>query len=378
MRGLILLVLMLSACSTLRKLEPVRDPQPVLSRGWSYVEPRKEAEELEAGVAPVSYSAPVLAGEKLLFGSDRFGLTALARKNGQVLWQKKFSEEVVAAPLVRESQVFVGTAAGELYQLDIDTGIPHWSVALSGPVHGTMLNAFDRLFVATADDALHAVDPATGKVLWSYRRPSLGGTSVRGGGNPAAIAGDIWIGFSDGALVSLDPQTGAVKSDRLYRDNLKFMDLDAKVVGWKEGLLVTTYDGKLRFVNRDGNQQWEFPAGGARTPVLVEGDIVYLAASDGIVYALAGNSGKELWRFALPRGVPTGTTFVNHQGRKALVVTGSEEKLFVLEAGTGKLLATGSLGQGSGSYAPVALEPNGNRFYVLSHFSRVHEYQIHL
>lgn len=376
-RYLPLALLFLAACSSW-KPKADRQIEPKLQRGWSYIEPGKESLSMDAGVAPVSYSGPVIAGEKLLVGSDRFGLMALSKKNGQVLWQKQIPDGVSVLPFVVESKVFVGTELGNVLQLGLENGANGWVANLGAPVHGSMTFSFDRLYVATADEAVHCLDPSTGKVLWSYRRPSFSGTSIRGGGNPSVVAGKIWIGFSDGALVSLDPQSGAMESERVFRDNLKFMDLDAKVIGWKEGLLVSTYDGRLRHLKRDGTLLWEFPAGSARAPLVTEGDKIFLPSSDGILYALAGNTGKEIWRYAFRRGVPTGISLIKRGAKSYLLVAGSEEKVFVIDAENGAVVAESSFGRGSGSYAPLAVDAASGSFFVLSSYSRVYQFFLNL
>jgi len=368
------LVLLLAGCASIPKPGPMRPVEPVLQRGWNYIEKEQELLDLETGQDPVSFSAPVIAGEKLLFGSDRFGVVALARKNGKQLWRRDLNGGVLSQPLVNEKSVFAGTDTGILYSLELSGGRELWKVDLGAPVHGTFLLAFQRLFVGTSDEGLHAIDPGTGKVIWTYRRPAFGGTSVRGGGNPAAINGKLWMGFSDGSLLAINPETGAVETERNFRDNLKFADIDAKVVGWREGMLVATYDGRLRFLRKDGSTNWEFPAGGARAPLLSDGDVLYFPSSDGAVYALSGNTGKEIWSAPLRRGIPTGMALLNRNGRKVLVLTVSEEKVLVLDALTGKLLGQSSLGRGSGSYGSIAADQESGRFYVMSHSSRVHEY----
>jgi len=371
------LALLLSSCSSVSwKPSADRKAEPVLKRGWSFVEDRKNFMSLDSGVTPVSYSGPVIAGEKLVFGSDRFGITVLGKRTGQRLWSKALQDGVSAVPFVMNSSVFVGTDAGQFLHLNLDTGAELWSVNLGAPVHGTMTHAFDRLYVGTADEAIHAVDPTTGRVLWTYRRPAFSGTSIKGGGNPSMIGGRIWIGFSDGALVSLDPQSGAVESERVLQDNLKFMDLDAKVIGWKDGLLVSTYDGKLRYLRRDGSLNWEFAAGSARAPLITEGEIIYLPSSDGSIYALS--AGKEVWRYPLKRGVPTGLALMKQRGKSVLVVAASEEKLMLLDALTGAPLSESSFGRGSGSYAPIAVDELSGTFYILSSYSRIYQFRLNL
>ncbi len=362
-------------CASMKKAAPIRKPEALLQRGWSFIEPEKELLGMEAGRDPVSFSAPVVAGEKLVFGSERFGLTVLSRRNGHQLWRRNLDGVITAQPLVTEAGIFAGTEAGSLYSFELG-GHEHWHISLGAPVRGAFLMAYQRLFVGTADEALHAVDPSTGKILWTYRRPAFGGTSVHGGGNPAAVNGKVWLGFSDGSLVALNPESGGVESEKQFRDNLKFSDIDARVVGWRDGMLVSTYDGKLRFLRRDGSTIWEFGVGGARAPILGDGDLLYFPSSDGAVYAISGNSGKSVWSYPLRRGVPTGLALITVKGRKLLLLTGSEEKVIVLDAASGQLLAQSSLGRGSGSYGPIAIDAESGAFYVLSHFSRVHEFRL--
>lgn len=374
----LLALLCLTSCSSLPKPGPARSVESLLQRGWNFVESEKEFLSLDAGQTPVSYSAPILAGEKIVFGSERFGIVALNKKTGQQLWRRDLDGAIFGAPAVSETNVFVGTETGSFYALGLSGGQQLWHVALSGPVLGAPLLAFQRLYVGTADEAVHCLDPASGKLIWTHRRPGFGGTSVRGGGNPAAVNGKVWMGFSDGSLLALNPETGAVESEKSFRDNLKFSDVDARVVGWREGMLVSTYDGHLRYLRKDGSSIWEFHSGGARAPILGDGDVVYFPSSDGAVYALSGNSGKELWSFPLRRGVPTGVALMTYKQHKLLLVAASEEKVFVLDAANGRLLAQASFGRGSGSYAPIAADAERGVFYVLSNFSRVHEFRLRL
>jgi hypothetical protein len=65
-------------------------------------------------------------------------------------------------------------------------------------------------------------------------------------------------------------------------------------------------------------------------------------------------------------------------GKRVLVVASSEDRVYALDAADGRLLGEQTLGHGSGSYAPVAVDESRGVFYVLSSFSRVHEFRLHL
>jgi outer membrane protein assembly factor BamB len=379
-KELVLAIAALAAagCAHVHGPGPVREKLPLIQQGWSFIEPDRDYFAMESGVDPTSYSAPVLSGERLVFGSERFGIVALNKKTGQQLWRRPLDGSLIAAPLVGDAVVYAGTETGSLYALDLAGGRERWHVTLSGPVHGSFLLAYQRLYVGTADEALHCLDPSTGKEIWTYRRPGFAGTSVRGGGNAAAVGGKVWIGFSDGSLVALNPDSGGVEAEKSFRDNLKFTDIDARVVGWRDGMLVSTYDGRLRYLRKDGSTIWEFGAGGGRSPVVGDGDVLYFPSSDGAVHALSGNTGKEIWSFPLRRGIPTGLAVMNRGGRKILLVAGSEEKVYALDAAGGQVLGQVSLGKGSGTYGPIATDPEAGSFYVLSQFSRVHEFLLRL
>jgi outer membrane protein assembly factor BamB len=376
MRFVLLLPLLVS-CSTLSwKPSPVGEKRAAWSRGWAYIESEKEFLGLESGVTPISYSGPVVSGEKLIVGSDRFGVMALSKSSGQSIWRQNISGGVSTLPLISDKSIFVGSDFGNLYRLHSESGKVSYEVSLGAPIHGSMILVLDRLFVATADEGVHSIDPSTGKILWTYRRPAFSGTSVRGGGNLNFIAGKIWTGFSDGALVALNPQTGALENERIFRDNLKFVDVDAKVVGWKDNLLVINYDGKLRLLRKDLTTLWEFDAGGARTPLVTEDDVIYISSSNGIIYAIQASSGKEIWQQPLRRGVPTGLALLKKEKGKYLAVASSEERAYLLNADSGKIVSDVLLGKGSGSYSPLVADPDTNSFYLLTSYSRIYQMRL--
>lgn len=377
MRKIVFLLPLLVSCSTLSwKPGPIGEKESPWRRGWTHIESDKEFFRMESGVNPVSYSGPVISGSQILFGSDRFGLTALAKASGKKLWSFPM-DGVSALPLVTETSIFVGSDIGELYRIAKDSGRKEFQVSLGAPIQGTLLFVRDRLFVSTADEAVHALDPKTGKILWVYRRPAFSGTSIRGGGNLAYISGKIWVGFSDGALVGLNPESGGLENERIFRDNLKFVDVDARVLGWKDQILVANYDGKLRMLRKDLSTVWEFEGGGSRTPLLV-GDTIYHASSNGIVYAIQASSGKEIWQFALRRGVPTGLAILEKNGKSFLAVAASEERAYLLDGGSGKLLDSVLLGRGSGSYSPLVSDVESQSFYLLSAYSRLYQIRLEL
>ena len=376
-RSIIFFTLFFSACSSISGLRPqaVRGEEPLLYRGWTFAENAQEQWRLETGVSPLSFSQPIVFEDLVYAPSSRFGLLALHKVTGKVIWHKHIPDGVSAQPIVQDGRLFLPADDAQLYALDAKSGRLLWTAALSAPGIGQPIFVEGRVVVSSSDDAVAAFDPATGKNLWTYKRPLLNSMSIKGGGNLSYAYGKIWVGMSDGSLLAIHPQDGAVTFEKQLRDNLKFADIDAKPLAWKEGFLLVTYDGKLRHIKKDGSVQWEFNAGGVHAPVLsgFDADLMFLASSDGAVYGVNSN-GKEVWQFVLPRGVPTSLAIIANSKQPLIAVAASEHKVYVLDALSGALKAQSSLGTASGSYA--GLVADGQNFYLVSNYSRVYQFTV--
>lgn len=383
MQRSVVFLLLLSACSSVERvvdrLEPVKEEKSVLTRGWAHVESEAEFGEMNAGQGQFTLGSPVIVDEKVIFGSDRFGITAVNKHTGQKVWQKTILDGLTGQILAHKGRLYVGGNDGQFRCLEAASGSEVWSQDLGLSVHGLPAMLPDRLIVTTMDDAVHALDPQTGKILWSYRRSVSSRTKILGGGNPVLWNGKVWVGFSDGSLLALDPQDGSVASEQSWKDNAKFSDVDARPVIWKDGLLVVTFDGKLRYLNGGGGSVvWEFPAGGARSPLVGAKNRIFLPSSDGAIYAIQGGTGKEEWRHILRRGVPTGVVMASVKGKDVLVVATSDEKIFAIDPDSGAALGSVAIGKGSGSSSALTADPETGAVFMVSHFSRLYQLKVAL
>lgn len=377
---LLFLGLSLAATGCAGKLGKNSGPEPeVLRRGWNFVEEESELLSQETGSPDINFTSGIISGGRFYYGSTRFGLMAMNKETGRVYWRKNFPGGVASNLVIFDKRIYVGSQDGFFHALSVDTGEEIWKSNLNFPALGTPAIAQGRILVGSIDRAVHALDLTTGKELWAFRRGSTGTTTIKGGGNPAYIAGKFWVGFSDGTLVALDPNDGAASVEKQFQDNPKFSDIAATPVPWKRGILVSTYDGRIRYINPDGSLVWTFPAGGAHSPVATPlfGGAVFVAASDGHVYAIQDGTAKELWKFGLKRGIPTGIALVSQGEKHTLVVASSDNFVYALDAANGKLLAQDSLGSSSGSYADLVSESTkSDKLYLVSHYGRVFQYNI--
>jgi polyvinyl alcohol dehydrogenase (cytochrome) len=163
----------------------------------------------------------VATGERVLSPATVPGL--------QLLWSRTLSGPIASAPSVARGKVYIGDWGGTEWALDASSGdvvasvdLGQTSSAACNPnVLGITSSADvegDVLYLAGGDDAFYALDADTLSVVW---RHSLGDNSATGGYygwcSPAVAGGKVLQGiasncdnpFPRGALVALDPATGA-------------------------------------------------------------------------------------------------------------------------------------------------------------------------
>ncbi len=378
-----LAITVLSACSgSSLKPEPSVYQVEAVRRGWSFIEPSEELAKLPTARHPINFGSASLHGDQLIVGTERFGVLAFNKHNGVVAWQSLVPGGASSDVLVYGKQVFVGSTKGIFYAYPLGGGDPEWEVDLRFPIVGQPAFVAGRVIVGTIDHAMHALDASTGKVLWTYRRSSASGTTIKGGGNATIVNSKIWVGFADGSLVILEPNDGSVLQEKQFRDNLKFMDIDAAPVAYRNGVFVSSYDGRLRYLKRNGLPIWTFPKGSAKAafPVAETGQ-VFLPGSDGSVYALGEKSGKRMWSYAIEKGTPTGLAYFKSPSSQTataglLVAASTDNFLYVLDAKSGKLMQQFSFGSSSGAYGTIAVDKKNGAFYVVSHYGRVYQFKV--
>jgi outer membrane protein assembly factor BamB len=95
--------------------------------------------------------------------------------------------------------------------------------------------------------------------------------------------------------------------------------------------LLGTRDGWLHAVRADGTLAWELRGAGAFGPPAVAGDTVYVGSTDGHLYAIAIQTGKERWRYRSEEDLSTLPAVADG----LVVVASLQDTLFAVDARTG-------------------------------------------
>lgn len=169
-------------------------------------------------------ASPAFAQGTVVAGFSSGELNAYRYENGRPVWQDVLAptsirttvaslSDINADPVIDNGEVIAIGAGGRMVGLELVTGQRLWENNLAGI--STPWVAGDWVFVVTSDARLVALARATGKVRWisqlpHYRKPKKkeGPISYVG---PVLAGNRLILAGSDGALVFVDPTSGAIQ-----------------------------------------------------------------------------------------------------------------------------------------------------------------------
>ena len=170
-------------------------------------------------------AAPAFAQGTVVAGFSSGELNAYRYENGRLVWQDTLSRtsittsvsalsDIDADPVIDGGQVFAVGQGGRMVALELISGQRMWELNLAGIA--TPWVAGDWVFVVTDDAKLLAVHRSNGKIRWitqlrrfEKERSKRGQISYSG---PVLAGGRLIVVGSDGSLVNVAPENGAVQT----------------------------------------------------------------------------------------------------------------------------------------------------------------------
>ena len=188
------------------------------STNWS------QAASLE--VAGVFGSASPAVGQGTVVAGFSSGeLNAYRYENGREVWQDALQRtsirtsvstlnDIDADPVVDSGQVIAVGQGGRMVALDLITGQRLWELNLAGI--STPWLAGDWIFVVTDDGKLMCVYRQNGHIRWINQLPQFQKPKSKKGqieySGPVLAGGRLIVTGSNGAMIYVDPMTGAFQS----------------------------------------------------------------------------------------------------------------------------------------------------------------------
>ena len=335
-------------------------PQPELRRVWEY--------RLPGGLhraAPVCKGGRVVASSGDGSPGSGTGLHCLEAESGRLLWHSRTDSAVKgSAALDDAGHCAAVSVAGRLFVLDARSGACRWTADLPGYPERWIYSSpaiWGGAVYAGSNAGYGAYDLETGDLRWYT---SFVGDAIRIIDKPSHSSAVVW----QNRLIAALPKRGILG-----------MHLDSGGVAWEleaglaphccspvphvDMVLCPGQNGELIAVEAEsGRPVWRraLPSEGFPTGLAVAENKIYVATSAGEVHCLDRRSGKAEWTFAggedlvdmVPKG-RGGRSFLAAPlvWRKWVVVCGNDGFASMLDPGSGKCLDRTPMG------APVSADP---------------------
>jgi len=175
-------------------------------------------------------ASPAVGQGTVVAGFSSGELNAYRYENARLVWQDQLSRttistsvasisDVDANPVIDSGQVIALGQGGRMVALELITGQRQWELNLAGI--STPWVVGDWAFVVTDDARLIAVARGSGKVRWITQLPAFRNPKKKAGPifyrGPVLAGGRLIVVSSEGALINVDPDNGAVQSQTSIR-----------------------------------------------------------------------------------------------------------------------------------------------------------------
>jgi outer membrane protein assembly factor BamB len=264
-------------------------------------------------------SSPAVANGLVYISSYDGGFYALAADTGKLKWQfqmeyeKRFEAKglhghkpktqvipdtwdfFMSSPVVSNGRVYFGSGDGNVYALDALTGVLQWKFATKDTVHASPAIANNTVYIGSFDSNLYALDADTGAEKWRFKagEDPVDHNQVGFQSSPTVIDGTVYVGCRDAHVYAIDAKTGIKKWDyytnKFWVSNTPAVRDGIVYVGTNDLYALDAKTGQLRF-------SFGLKTGLFSSPVLA-GDLVYIGAFNGKLYAADAKSGKPSWEF---------------------------------------------------------------------------------
>jgi outer membrane protein assembly factor BamB len=272
---------------------------------------------------------PAIGDGVVYLGSEAGMLYAVEMETGREVWRFETGGPVFHPPLVYNELVLFGSWDGHLRAVNTDSGKLVWDFEagrVDWKVHDIFINGIPTVldgvaYFSSEDFNVYAVNIETGRELWRHSlddEPQARQIPI--------VDRTAYIGAWNGYMYAIDIDTGK----RLWRsstDDIGRASLPDQVpfvtvvpIVTDEAVYYTDWAGNLFAVNRmNGQQIWRFDPGavdsrhvGSRSFMTLVNDVLYYSTlEDQHLYGVDRRSGQQVWSTET-RGVVYGPVSANN------------------------------------------------------------------
>ncbi len=255
---------------------------------------------------------PVSAGGLIYTLDSRARVSAITTA-GERAWSRDLTPAFARSPdaasggglAIAGGRLYVTSAFGKLYALDLASGAEIWSRRFDAGVSAAPTVAGSHVYVVANDSTAWAIDAATGQTDWQVNgAPSP--SSMIGGAAPALAGELVLFPTPAGELIAARRDSGqiiwrrAVAGTRLGMAYASVTDVTGDPVVLGERIYVGNQSGRVMALDRaDGRPVWTADEA-AYGPVWPVGGSVFLMSDRNRLMRLDAGSGEFIWGRELP------------------------------------------------------------------------------
>jgi outer membrane protein assembly factor BamB len=295
--------LLLSACSTVEKLNPFGSSTPKQApTELAAIQPSAELRstwQANVGSAGTYTLSPAIVGDSV-YAAARDG-TVARFDGGRQVWRVSAGQVISGGVGSDGKLVVVGTPKGEVLAFDAATGREAWKARVSSEVLAAPAVADGLAIVRSGDSRIFGFDAVDGKRRWVYQRstPTLSLRSNVG----VVPAGKVTLaGFPGGKLVAIANNNGAaiwevtVALPKGATELERVADVTSSPVISGSTVCAAAFQGRAAcFDSNSGNMLWSRDMSSS-AGLDVDSRYVYVTDDKGAVHALDRNSGASVWK----------------------------------------------------------------------------------
>jgi outer membrane protein assembly factor BamB len=243
---------------------------------------------------------PALANGRLYAASISGEVLALDANTGRRLWKAEVAG-ASGGPGTDGSVVVVGTIDGAVVALEAGNGSERWRARVSSEVIIAPVVSAGRVLLVANDGRVYCLDAATGSQRWAVDRgvPAL---SLRGAAVPIVLADRVIVGTAGGKVVALALEDGRPLWEQTVgvgegrTDLERMVDIDGRMAYLNGDLFVAGYSSAVQALTAEGGRiLWSRDLSSV-SGLAASRDAIFVAASDGTVWALDRRTGGALWK----------------------------------------------------------------------------------
>lgn len=264
-------------------------------RIWTYFSAEKKKPN---DFIPGFQSSPTVTGDLVVIGDEDGIFHAVDRATGKQRWKYETFAEIISSAVVVGERIVFGSYDSTLYCLNAADGKELWKFETADRINGSPAVSGNITFVTGCDTHLRAINIDTGKEEFDMPLERFLIAS------PAVFDGMLYVGSHESEFLAIEIAKQEIVW--LFKNEKSELPIHSSAAVTNEVIVFGGQDKQLHCLDRKtGKEKWAFSTRGQinSSPVIVDGDRVYVGSNDGNLYEVGLTDGKQRWKEKLGRAV---------------------------------------------------------------------------